>query len=72
MTEQTLIGVQFRTIGKSYLFYLPEDLQVDIGDYVIVNTVRGKQIGKVTRLNMSVPENVQEIQSVERLASSKI
>lgn len=71
MTEQTLIGVQFRTIGKSYLFYLPEDLQVDIGDYVIVNTVRGKQIGKVTRLNMSVPENVQEIQSVERLASLK-
>ncbi len=52
-------------------FYLPEDMQVDIGDYVIVNTVRGKQIGKVTRLNMSVPENVQEIQSVERLASSK-
>jgi cell fate regulator YaaT (PSP1 superfamily) len=71
MSEQTLIGVQFRTIGKSYLFYLPEDMQVDIGDYVIVNTVRGKQIGKVTRLNMSVPENVQEIQSVERLASSK-
>lgn len=71
MSEQTLIGVQFRAIGKSYIFYLPEELQVEIGDYVIVNTTRGKQIGKVTHLNMSVPENLQEIQTVERLATSK-
>lgn len=71
MSEQTLIGVQFRAIGKSYIFYLPEELQVEIGDYVIVNTTRGKQIGKVTHLNMPVPENLQEIQTVERLATSK-
>ena len=71
MSEQTLIGVQFRAVGRSYIFYLPEDLQVDVGDYVIVNTTRGKQMGKVTQINLSVPENLQEIQTVERLATSK-
>lgn len=71
MSEQTLIGVQFRSVGKSYHFFLPEDFAVELGDFVIVNTARGKQIGKVTQKGIPVPENTQDIQSVERLATSK-
>mgnify|MGYP001418871267 CR=1 FL=1 len=72
MSEQKIIGVQFRTVGKSYDFYLPEDLEIEIGEFVIVNTARGKQIGKVTRKDMPpLPAESQDIQPVERIATSR-
>ena len=71
MSEQKIIGVQFRTVGKSYHFYLPEDLEIEIGEFVIVNTARGKQIGKVTRKDMPLPDEAQDIQPVERIATSR-
>lgn len=71
MSEQTLIGVQFRAVGKSYHFYLPQEIEVDAGEFVIVNTARGKQIGKVTRKDMPEPEDTQDIQTVERKATSR-
>lgn len=71
MSEQTLIGVQFRPVGKSYHFYLPADIEVEAGEYVIVNTARGKQIGKVTRKDMPESEAGEDILAVERKANSR-
>ena len=71
MPEQKLIGVQFKPVGKSYNFLLPEDMDVQPGDYVIVNTARGKQIGKVTNAMTTPPDNEQEVQTVERKATPR-
>ena len=70
MLTQKLIRVQFKPVGKSYNFALPDDIEVQTGDYVIVNTARGKQIGVVSALNAKPIED-QESQSVERKATSR-
>lgn len=70
MLTQKLIRVQFKPIGKSYNFALPDDIEVQTGDYVIVNTARGKQIGVVSAMDAK-PVAEQEIQLVERKATSR-
>ena len=68
MSETKYIGVQFKPIGKTYSFLLPEGMEVDRNSMVVVNTVRGKQIGRVAALNLPQPENASEVQPVERIA----
>ena len=70
MLTQKLIRVQFKPVGKSYNFGLPDDIEVQTGDYVIVNTARGKQIGVVSAMDAK-PVADQEIQFVERKATSR-
>ena len=36
MLTQKLIRVQFKPVGKSYNFALPDDIEVQTGDYVII------------------------------------
>jgi len=69
MSDNTFVGVQFKPIGKTYTFLLPEAIDVERGNLVVVNTVRGKQIGKVTSVNLGQPENTAEVQSIERIAN---
>lgn len=68
MTETNFVGVQFKPIGKTYTFSLPAGLEVEKGSQVIVNTSRGKQIGRVAAMNLVQPENGSEVQAIERLA----
>lgn len=44
MTE--VIGVRFRTNGKIY-FFTPNNIELECGDFVIVETARGVEYGKV-------------------------
>ena len=44
MTE--VIGVRFRKNGKIY-FFAPNDIALEVGDAVIVETARGIEYGKV-------------------------
>ena len=71
MSETKYIGVQFKPIGKTYSFLLPEGMEVDRNSMVVVNTVRGKQIGRVAALNLPQPENASEVQPVERIADEQ-
>lgn len=41
-----VVGVKFRNTGKTY-FFDPQDLSIEQGDYVIVETARGIEFGKV-------------------------
>ena len=53
---QTVIGVRFQKLGKMYHFGLGDVESIDPGDYVVVETKRGKQLGQViTFIN---PEDV--------------
>jgi len=71
MSEINYIGVQFKPIGKTYSFSLPEGLEVQRDTRVVVNTVRGKQIGRVTAVNLPQPENPPEVQPIERIATEE-
>lgn len=71
MSETNYIGVQFKPVGKTYSFSVPENLEVEKDTLVVVNTVRGKQIGKVASVNLAQPENYSEVQPVERIANEE-
>jgi cell fate regulator YaaT (PSP1 superfamily) len=67
-----VIGVRFKKAGKIYYFD-PSGLTIDKGDYVIVETVRGVEFGKVVTNIKKVEENdvVLPLKRVIRLADEK-
>ena len=46
-----VIGVRFRTAGKIY-FFSPGQFAVKQGDYVIVETARGVEYGRVVTIRL--------------------
>lgn len=71
MSELTYIGVQFTPVGKIYSFSLPEGITTLVGASVIVNTNRGKQLGTVAQVNVETPARPEEVQVIERLATTE-
>ena len=69
MEEIKYIGVQFSPVGKQYHFSVPADLVVQAGDFVVVNTSRGLQMGKVAQLDVDPRADVASIIQVDRLAT---
>ncbi|MFS0577364.1 stage 0 sporulation family protein [Sporosarcina sp. 179-K 3D1 HS] len=51
-----VIGVRFKNAGKIY-FFDPLDYELSVGDYVIVETARGVEYGKVASRMKEVEEN---------------
>ncbi|BAQ09480.1 stage 0 sporulation protein [Bacillus sp. OxB-1] len=51
-----VIGVRFKNAGKIY-FFDPLDYDLNVGDYVIVETARGVEYGKVASRLREVEEN---------------
>lgn len=71
MSETNYIGVQFKPIGKTYNFLPPEGVEVKRDSLVVVNTVRGKHLGRVTAVNLAQPDNPAEVQPIERIATKE-
>lgn len=67
-----VIGVRFRTAGKIY-FFSPGKLEIHQGDYVIVETTRGVEYGRVVSGPKDVKEEevVQPLKSVIRVATEQ-
>ncbi|GMB10087.1 cell fate regulator YaaT (PSP1 superfamily) [Thermolongibacillus altinsuensis] len=67
-----VVGVRFKKAGKIYYFD-PGDLPISNGDYVIVETVRGIEFGKVVIAKKQVDENdiVLPLKKVIRIADQK-
>ncbi len=67
-----VVGVRFKKAGKIYYFD-PADLPVSAGDFVIVETVRGIEYGKVVIDRKKVDENdiVLPLKKVIRIADQK-
>ena len=65
-----IIGVRFRNMGKIYYFG-PKDLDISVGDHVIVETARGTEYGHVVMAPKEVPDEqvIQPLKSVIRLAT---
>ena len=67
-----VIGVRFRTAGKIY-FFAPGELDIKLGDNVIVETARGVEFGRVVSgpKEVSEEEVVQPLKSVIRVANEQ-
>lgn len=67
-----IIGVRFKEAGKIYYFD-PDDHIIEKNDYVIVETIRGIEFGKVIIANRKVPKNdvVLPLKKVIRLATEE-
>lgn len=68
--QATIVGVRFSKIGKIYHFDASNIENYAIKDYVVVDTVRGRQIGEIVLLlepGNAVSEN---LRSIERVATS--
>ncbi|MGM8365504.1 PSP1 domain-containing protein [Virgibacillus sp. W0181] len=67
-----VIGVRFKKAGKIYYFD-PADHNISLNDYVIVETVRGVEFGKVVIANRQVDEEdvVLPLKKVIRIATEQ-
>src|SRR5215216_1879942 len=72
VTEQqrTVAGVRFQRVGKLYHFEYDDYPQLQAGDYVIVETTRGRQMGEVVNF-YAVDEENREYKPILRMASPR-
>ncbi|MBQ8749197.1 MAG: stage 0 sporulation protein [Clostridia bacterium] len=68
-----IVGVEFEKAGRIYDFANVDDLEIKEGDFVIIETIRGKELGKVVRTkckrNPALDED--EIKPILKLADSE-
>ena len=66
----TIIGVRFRNVGKVY-YFSPRELDICVGDHVIVETARGVEMGTVLIPPKEVDDDkvVQPLKPVIRIAT---
>ena len=66
-----VIGVRFKANGKSY-YFSPGDLELQQGDYVIVEPARGTECGEVAKGPHDVPDSsiVKPLKTVTRMADA--
>ena len=70
--QPLIVGIRFAQIGKAYHFDASSIPQIKVGDHVIVETSRGRQLGEVTQIinqPTSPPEGTWK--SIERLATPR-
>ena len=72
MTEiyEKAVGVRFSPVSKAY-FFDANGYDLDLEDYVIVESVRGRQIGKVVQVKTDYVNEGDPLKVVLRPASSK-
>jgi cell fate regulator YaaT (PSP1 superfamily) len=66
-----IVGIQFTRIGKSYHFDASSLPQIKIGDHVLVETSRGRQLGKVTQIVNDPTPSPEGWKPVERIATPR-
>ncbi len=69
---QTIIGVRFKKAGKIY-YYSPGQLDIELGDNVIVDTARGTECGVTVLAPREVEDSeiVKPLKVVHRIASDQ-
>lgn len=67
-----VVGIKFKDAGKLY-YFSPGDINVKMGDCVIVETARGLEFGKVTMEETEVKESqiVAPLKNIIRIATEK-
>jgi len=71
MSDKKIISVQFNNSGRAYDFTAPVEVEILRDSYVVVNTVRGLQIGKVINPDAQNNNPNLELVGIERVASDE-
>src|SRR5258707_11965576 len=69
-SQRTVVGVRFQRVGKLYHFDYSEYPGLVAGDYVIVETTRGRQMGEVVNF-AAVEEEGREYKPILRMATPR-
>ena len=71
--QKRLAGVRFQSVGKVYHFDASGQPDLQVGDYVIVETARGRQMGEVASLEPLTDQRPVEgpLKPVERRATGR-
>ena len=70
--QVNLAGVRFQPSGRPYHFKFSHDLEIATGDWLVVATVYGEQVGQVVEVRHTLPEglSMSRVRPVVRLAHS--
>lgn len=68
--KSDIVGVRFSKIGKIYHFDASNIDSIELNDYVIVDTVRGRQIGEVIQFVDNNLANIENLRQIDRTATS--
>ncbi len=68
--QRTVAGIRFHRVGKVYHFDYAEFAELLVGDHVIVETARGRQMGEVVSFNV-VEQSDQEYKPIMRMATPR-
>ena len=68
-TEERVVGVRFMKVGKLYHFDFSDYPEINPGEFVIVDTARGRQMGQVIGFAASEPNKT--YRSIMRPASAR-
>jgi cell fate regulator YaaT (PSP1 superfamily) len=66
-----IVGIRFSEIGKSYHFDASSVPKIKIGDRVIVETSRGRQLGEVVQIVKNPTPNPEGWKPIERIATAR-
>ena len=68
--EQRIVGLRFQPIGKIYHFNATEFTNIQVGDYVVVETSRGIQLGQIAQfVENRDAKNSYGLKSIIRIAT---
>jgi len=67
-----IVSIRFQPTGKLYDFWTSDDQGVRLGDFVLVETSRGQQLGKVVSFRMPQEgEDISALKPVQRRATGR-
>ncbi len=70
-TYQLVIGIRFSRVNKIYHFDAKEFQNIDLNDYVIVETSKGRQIGEVVQIMHDFEVEGESLKSIDGIATPR-
>jgi cell fate regulator YaaT (PSP1 superfamily) len=70
-SQVSVVGIRFKEVGKIYHFGTNGVEGLQVGDFVIVNTVRGRELGQVAQINVKPEHRGLPLKPVERRATAR-
>jgi len=69
--QPLIVGIRFTEIGKPYHFDASSEPQIKVGDRVIVETSRGRQLGEVVQIISNAAPTPEGWKPIERIATPR-
>jgi cell fate regulator YaaT (PSP1 superfamily) len=66
-----IVGIRFAQVGKTYHFDASPYPQIKVGDHVVVDTSRGRQLGEVAQVLNNPTPSPEGCKPVERIATPR-